>query len=154
MTENHMESFSYKGKDLAKIIPTIYALANTGSYIYVISPWLNIDVPLIIPWKTTDKEISFINLIELERKRNVNSIFILSTMSREDKETQKSVSELKKRGFSLRVVENLHLKAIIGDVLAYIGSANITYNGIYNNKENVTLRAVNNQDEILRKLLG
>jgi len=72
----------------------------------------------------------------------------------EDKETQKSVSELKKCGFSLRVVENLHLKAIIGDVLAYIGSANITYNGIYNNKEIVTVRAINNQDEILRKLLG
>ena len=152
--EVHMESFSYKEKDLARIIPTIYALADPGTSIYVLSPWLNVDVPLIIPWKTADKEVSFINFIESERQRGVNSIFLVSTMARDDKETQKSISELNKRGFSLKVVENLHLKAIIGDVLMYIGSANITYNGIYNNKESVTVKAIDNQYEVLKGLLG
>ena len=148
-----MESFFYKGKDLVQIIPAIYSLASPGTSIYVFSPWLNIHVPLIVPWKRVDRDTSFIDLIISEKKRGVNSVFFVSTMAKDDKETQTSSSELTKLGFSVKVVENLHTKAVIGDLLMYQGSANITYNGLYNNIESVTLMAIDNQEEVLRRLL-
>ncbi|MEM3191102.1 MAG: hypothetical protein QXV17_07375 [Candidatus Micrarchaeaceae archaeon] len=149
-----MESFFYKGKDLAYIIPTIYSLAAPGTSVYVLSPWLNIFVPLIIPWKRDERNISFLDLIVSERQQGINSIFFVSGMAKNDKETQTSISELTKRGFSINIVENLHSKAVVGDLLMYQGSANLTYSGIYNNIEAVFVRTLNNQEEVLSGLLS
>ncbi len=75
-------------------------------------------------------------------------------MANNDREAQKSITELSKLGFIVKVIENLHSKAVIGETLMYQGSANITYSGLYRNRESITLTVVNNQDEVLRKLLG
>ncbi len=73
-------------------------------------------------------------------------------MAKGEIETQKSSADLTKLGFSVKVIENLHTKAVIGDVLMYQGSANITYSGLYSNIESVTLMAINNQEEVLRRV--
>lgn len=148
-----MESSSYKG-DLSQIIPTIYSLATPGTSVYVLSPWLNIHVVLIIPWKTMDREVPLIDFVISERRRGVDSIFLVSTMARDDKETQRSIKELNSLGFRTKVIENLHSKAVVGNLLMYQGSANITYNGLYNNIESVTVTAINNQEDALRRLLS
>lgn len=147
-----MESSSYKG-DLSQIIPTIYALATPGTAVYVLSPWLNVHVVVNIPWKRIDREVTLIDFVVLERQRGVDSIFFVSTMARDDRETQKSITELTGLGFKVEVVENLHSKAVVGNLLMYQGSANITYNGLYNNIESVTLTAIDNQEKALRRLL-
>ncbi len=131
----------------------IYVLSAPGTSVYVLSPWLNIHIPIHIPWKKNNSEVSFINFVISERQRGVDSIFFVSTMARNDKETQRSINELTNLGFRVNVIENLHSKAIVGDSLMYQGSANITYNGLYNNIESVTVKTVDNQEEALRRLL-
>lgn len=148
-----MESSFYKG-DLSQIIPTIYSLSTPGTSVYVLSPWLNIHVEVVIPWEKADKEISFIEFVVAERRRGVDSVFFVSTMAKDDKETQRSITELTDLGFSIKVVENLHSKAMVGNMLMYRGSANITYNGLYNNIESVTVTVTGNQEEVLRGLLA
>jgi phosphatidylserine/phosphatidylglycerophosphate/cardiolipin synthase-like enzyme len=148
-----LESSFYKG-DLSQIIPTIYSLSTPGTSVYVLSPWLNIHVEVIIPWKKTDNEKPFIEFVVSERRRGVDSVFFVSTMARDDKETQRSITELTGLEFRIKVIENLHSKAVIGNLLMYRGSANITYNGLYNNIESVTMTVVNNQEEALRGLLA
>jgi len=63
-------------------------------------------------------------------------------------------SRLLIREFQVTHIKDLHVKAMVTTRLAYIGSANITYNGLYVNREQCRLERVHKKAaEIVREFL-
>jgi hypothetical protein len=76
-------------------------------------------------------------------------------MSNNDGYTQASLEQFEKEGFKVNVIKGLHMKAVLGYYLLYLGSANVTYSGIYKNREIVTISVVEKaQKEVLSRLLA
>ncbi|MEM0134890.1 MAG: phospholipase D-like domain-containing protein [Thermoplasmatales archaeon] len=149
-----MEFFSFRGEHLSYLIPTIYLLTPEKEKVYIISPWLNASVLLFKSWEYPTKKVSLLELCLEERIRGVDTEIFTSDMSNDDEYTQGSLEQFKKDGFKVSVMKELHIKAVLGYNLLYLGSANITYNGIYRNRENVTIRTVGGtQKEVLSRLL-
>ncbi len=58
------------------------------------------------------------------------------------------------REFQVTQIKDLHVKAIVTSRLAYIGSANITYHGLYVNREQCRVERVQKRPaEVVRELL-
>ena len=149
-TERNMSSFSFKGSELPMLITTIYALTPKGRTVYVISPWINVHIKLVTPWNLKSRPY-FIDFIKSERDRGIDSKFFISTKGENEPETQLSLKTLSSERFQVEIVKELHAKAIIGASLMYEGSANITYSGLYNNRESISVSRVEKQDtELLR----
>lgn len=134
-------------------IPTIYALTNKGHKVYIISPWINSEVKLRRSWKYPTEEISLFHLIEDERKNGVITEIFISSMGSSETKTDKSIKKFESNNIKVTEVKGLHSKAIIGQNLMYEGSANITYGGLYSNKESGILIPVENQSVALRRVL-
>lgn len=152
MSVVNLASSSYKGTALKFFIPTIYAL--TPNKVYIISPWLNINVNLVIPWERNQPEISFNSLILEYRTIGVDTIFFISSLSNGNRTTIDSKKLLIDEGFQVSEIEDLHSKVILGKYLKIIGSSNITENGLFNFKENfVVLQIDGSAEEEVRKLI-
>lgn len=142
----------YKGLDLLYIIPEIFELQPEHSKIFVVSPWININISLVNPWDL--KEITFIDLINSKRGIGIETEFYVSSMSKDDHYTKESIELMEKYSINHTIVQQLHAKAIIGQYIFYSGSANITYNGLNNNKEVAGLYSTEDPLSELRKILG
>ena len=150
-----MVSMAYslsKGPDLRYIIPEIFELQPEHSKIFVVSPWVTLNISLVNPWEL--KEITFIDLINSKREIGIETEFYLSSMSNGENHTQESIALMEKYHIKHTVVQQLHSKAIIGQYIFYSGSANITYNGLNKNKETVRVYSTDNPMSELRKILG
>lgn len=147
-----MESSYYKGPDLRYIIPEIFELQPEHSKIFVVSPWVTLNISLVNPWDL--KEITFIDLINSKREIGIETEFYLSSMSNGENHTQESIALMEKYHIKHTVVQQLHSKAIIGQYIFYSGSANITYNGLNKNKETVRVYSTEDPLSELRKILG
>ena len=141
-----------KGPDLRYIIPEIFELQPEHSKIFVVSPWVTLNISLVNPWEL--KEITFIDLINSKREIGIETEFYLSSMSNGENHTQESIALMEKYHIKHTVVQQLHSKAIIGQYIFYSGSANITYNGLNKNKETVRVYSTDNPMSELRKILG
>lgn len=148
-----MSSFSFRGSELPMLITTIYALTPIGRTVYVISPWINIHIKLSVPWNLNSQPY-FADFIKSERSRGVDSKFFISTKGENEPETQHSLKTLSSERFQVEVVKDLHAKALIGASLMYEGSANITYSGLYNNKESISVSRIEKQDTELLRILS
>ena len=149
-----MVSSSYKGTALKFFIPTIYSLTPRGSKVYIISPWLNINVNLVIPWERNQPEVSFYSLILEFRVIGVDTIFFISSLSNGNRTTVDSKKLLTAEGFQVSEIQDLHSKVIIGKYLKIIGSSNITENGLFNFKENfVVLQIDGSAEQEVSKLI-
>lgn len=149
-----MASSSYKGTALKFFIPTIFSLTPKGGKVYVISPWLNINVNLVLPWEKNRTEISFHKLILDYREIGIDTMFFISSLSKGNRTTVDSKKLLSDDGFQVSEIEDLHSKVIVGKYLKIIGSSNITENGLFNFKENfVILQIEGSPEEEVRKLI-
>lgn len=142
----------YKGTDLRYIIPEIFELQPEHSKIYVVSPWVTLNITLVNPWDM--KEITLIDLINSKKEIDIETEFYLSSMSNDENHTKESIELMEKYNIKHAIVQNLHAKAIIGQYIFYMGSANLTYNGLNNNKETVGLYSTEDPMSELRKILG
>jgi len=143
---------------LVHIIPTIYLTASENSTIYVVSPWVNLDLELILP-RGLDKlditlnvrTITFLEFIKKMRElRGVKTVFLM----KKDKNNEKTIEVLRKENFEVHFYDNIHVKAVISDKLIYTGSANLTKSGILSNIENCELRyASKRPEEFLREIV-
>jgi len=159
MKENSQYFYSRElyPRELANIIPVIYLLASEDSNVYIVSPWINPNLEIILPFgmlegKFPSRKTKLIDFLEYMRDlKKVKTIFYI----RDDPNNETTIKELKERGFKVRVVKTLHAKAIISDRLVYEGSANITESGIYINIERCTLRKIEETPEsFLKRLIG
>ena len=155
MTGANTQSFS--SRELAHLIPAIYLLASRDSTVYIVSPWINVNLELNLPKdcfkdKMAERRIKLIDLIKIVRQdKNVNTIFYVKNVT----ENEQSIKILKENKFTVHIIENLHAKAIISDKLVYRGSANITESGIYKNIEGCTLEeCVTSPKDCLREIIG
>lgn len=149
-----MVFFSFRGEHLSYLIPTIYLLTPEKEKVYIISPWINASVPLIRPWERPLRKVTLLELCLEERLRGIGTEIFISDMSNDDEYTQDSAAQFKRESFRVKIIKGLHTKAVLGHNLIYLGSANITYNGIYKNRENVTINTVEKpQNEMLSGLL-
>jgi len=155
MMETNTRSFS--SRELAHLIPTIYLLASSDSIVYIISPWINVNLELNLPKdyfrnKFSGRRIKLIDLIKIIRKdKNIDTVFYIKS----EAENEQSIKILKENGFTVHIIENLHDKAIISDKLIYRGSANITESGIYKNIEGCRLeKCETSPEECLREIIG
>lgn len=149
-----MVYFSFRGEHLSYLIPTIYLLTPEKEKVYIMSPWINASVPLNRPWERPLRKVTLLDLCLEERTRGVDTDIFVSDMSNDDEYTQDAVWQFKREGFRVEVIAGLHTKAVLGHNLIYLGSANITYSGIYKNRENVTINIVDKpQKEMLSGLL-
>ncbi len=144
----------YDGTDLKWIIPHIYLTTDSDRVVYVISPWIDLNIELFFTWLPDSPLLSFLNVIKYFSEKRVRTILILSENEKDNMLNLKSIHMVKKYGMEYHYVENLHSKALVGQRLMYIGSANMTYSGLNRNQEVVTIERVYNQKEILKKLLG
>lgn len=144
----------YKGNDLKWIIPNIYLLSDPGSAVYVISPWIDVDVKFSITWCSNSRVFSLLELAARFDKRNVKTVFVFSKDEDNNVINVKSKEMISKHNFDFYFVRNLHAKAVVGQRLMYIGSANITYSGMNRNTEAVKIEKVCNQKDSLRQLIG
>ena len=111
-------------------------------------------VKLSIVW---DPELLNFTLLDLAMEylnKGTNTIFVFSKAEEDNKINRKSAEMISEYNFECHFVKNLHTKALVGQRLMYIGSANITYSGLYKNAEAVTLERINGQKESLLQLIG
>ena len=155
MTESNIRYFS--SRELAHLIPIIYLLASKNSVVYIISPWININLELNLPLdcfrdELPSRKIKLIDLIKIFReKKNIDTIFYIRNVP----ENEPSIKILKESGFKIHFIDNLHAKAIISDKLIYRGSANLTESGIYKNIEECRLeKCEKSPEEYLREIIG
>ena len=141
----------YNGADLLYIIPEIYELQPENSTIYIISPWLNLTIDLIQPWNL--KTIKFINLIKSKMDIGIKTEAYISSMSNKEYNTQESIKLMDDNSIKYEIINELHSKAIIGQYIAYKGSANITYSGLHENKETAGLYEVSDPVSELRSII-
>ena len=127
----------YNGADLLYIIPEIYELQPENSTIYIVSPWLNLNIGLIQPWNL--KSVRLIDLITSKMNIGIQTETYISSMSNEEYNTKESIKLMDNNNIKYNIIDDLHSKAIIGQYIAYRGSANITYKAMHNNKESVEL---------------
>lgn len=147
-------SLIYNGADLKWIIPHIYLITDPNKTVYTISPWLDIEIRLKISWENKKPELTMLELAKSFRKRGIKSIFFLSDQEKENKLNKRSMKLLREEDFEYTLIDKLHTKAIIGERLAYFGSANITFSGLNINNEAVTLERVTSQSEIIDQTIG
>ena len=146
-----MSYFHYNGLDLVYIIPEIYELQPENSTIYVVSPWLNLTIDLIKPWDLC--HIKFIEMIMAKTDLGIKTEVYISSKANEDKSTKESIKLMEKNNIKYTIVRDLHSKAIMGRYIVYKGSANITYSGLYENKETVQIYETDNPASELRSVL-
>jgi hypothetical protein len=145
----------YKGKDLKWIIPYIYLTTSENQEVFIVSPWIDVNVLLSLPWIDNNYTITLLDLVlQYKSKRNIESHFIFSDSDTDNKLNQKSSYLLRREGIGSKGLKNLHMKAVAGQRLLYHGSANITYSGMNLNSELVTLERISNQTLTIRNLLG
>ncbi|MEM0135069.1 MAG: phospholipase D-like domain-containing protein [Thermoplasmatales archaeon] len=144
----------YEGTDLKWIIPYIYLTSDRGGVVYVISPWIDINIELSLTWKLDSSIMSFLEVIKSFSEREVKTIILLSETEKGNSLNLKSISQFEKHELEYHYIKNLHSKAVLGQRLMYIGSANITYSGLNRNQEAVTIERVYDQKENLKKLFG
>ncbi len=144
----------YEGTDLKWIIPYVYLTSDSGSFVYVISPWIDIDVALTITWVQNSATLSFSELIKSFSEKKVGTVFFLSETEKHNSLNVKSLRLIEHYGWECHFIKNLHSKAVVGLRLMYIGSANLTYSGLNKNQEAVTIERVYDQKENLKQLLG
>ena len=148
------EYLIYKGSDLKWILPHIYVLTENGNKVYVISPWIDVRVRLNVTWVSEHSEYTLMELAKIFMRRNIKTVFVFSETEKDSEINNESINMLSGSNFEVLFVRNLHAKAIIGQRLMYLGSANITYSGLYRNTEAATLSAVNDQQESLTQIFG
>lgn len=144
----------YKGTDLKWIVPHIYLLSDTQSVIYIIAPWIDVEVEFSFTWLYAPKTFSLLEIADKFRERNIQTVFIFSKEEEDNNINVKSIRTLSMHNFQFYFVRNLHAKAIVGQRIMYIGSANITYSGMNRNAEAVTIERVVSQYNSLSQLIG
>jgi phosphatidylserine/phosphatidylglycerophosphate/cardiolipin synthase-like enzyme len=126
-----VQTFSIHSEELATFLGT--AFLNTER-ITILSPWVS-DITVRFPVcdRLSTRELL---LSESIRRFDVDVTVIVSPDA-SDHNWEKRYSLLPKieDAVDIHSVENLHAKAIITDSLLYLGSANITYNGLNKNIE-------------------
>jgi phosphatidylserine/phosphatidylglycerophosphate/cardiolipin synthase-like enzyme len=147
-------SLIFKGPDLKWIIPHIYLVSSEEDTVYFISPWIDVHVELVTTWPDNEKCILLIDLAKHFRESKIDSVFLFSKGQEYNELNSRSIKTLSKENFKYDFVDNLHAKAVVGKRLMYMGSANITYSGMNRNEEAVNISYVNNQEVVLKQLIG
>ncbi len=142
----------YNGSDLIYIIPEIFEVQPENSTVYIISPWINLNIDLIKPWDLTT--IKLIDLIKLKSNNGIETEVYTSSKSIGEYNTHESIGLMKQNNIKHTVIKQLHSKAIIGKYIVYKGSANITYSALHTNKESVELYKTDDQKLELRTIIG
>ena len=144
----------YKGSVLKWILPHIYLLTDTGKKVYIISPWIDARVKIYVSWYIERPERTLKELANLFARKGVRTVFVFSEDERNNDINKRSESLLDGNAFEILYIKGLHAKAVIGQRLMYLGSANITFSGIYRNTEAANLEIVKDQQESLAQIFG
>jgi phosphatidylserine/phosphatidylglycerophosphate/cardiolipin synthase-like enzyme len=108
-----------------------YLLQDSDRVAFV-SPWMS-DVEVTVP-VTREVEDRSLNLTKAIKRVEKDTSVSVMIKSGEGKHNNYFTSRLPE-GVEVRRVEDLHAKAVVGDEMAYVGSANITKNGFQVNQE-------------------
>lgn len=138
------------------VLPFIYLSADKKEQIYIITPWININVILpqigiVIGNFKTNEQLSLIEFLKAMREyKGINTIVILKGI--EETLNHWSYQILTREDFKVYIDSKVHLKAILSSKWVYTGSANITEHGLYENKENCEIgRALKNPEKYLKE---
>ena len=152
----NIRSYSFKIRvPCSYVIPFIYFSINPREKVYLVTPWINVDVllpqiHLVMGSIEINHRLNLIEFIKIMRKyKGIETILILK--NRDEFSNRWSYSRLVGEGFKVHTDSKIHIKAVLSSKWIYTGSANITAHGLYENKENCEIgRATESPKEHLK----
>lgn len=138
------------------VLPFIYLSADDGESVYIITPWINVDmllpqIHLVMNSTKIDSRLTLMEFLKIMREyKSIDTIVILK--DKNEFSNSWSYPKLTKEGFKVYIDPKIHIKAILSPKWVYTGSANITDHGLYENKENCEIGiATGSPEEYLKE---
>jgi hypothetical protein len=125
------QTFSIHSEELATFLGTAFLNANQMT---ILSPWIS-DITVQFP--TTDRiQTREMVLSDAIQRFDVDVTVVVSPEAADHNwERRHALLPKIEEHVEIRSFDNLHAKAVVTDSILYLGSANITYNGLNKNLE-------------------